>query len=257
MKAVTFNIRCDYQQDGSQNFEYRKPFIISKLLQEQPEILFFQEVLPHVAVWLKQNLSDYVILGCGRAKQLDDEQTCIALRKDCFQVISMDTFWLSPTPKIPGSRYEQQSCCPRTVTKLFVQELSSQKLFLLYNTHLDHIDSNARVAGMTQLLADIEKEHSAVSSFGSVSVILAGDFNALPDAPEIALLNNSSLLHDVTSSLPGTFHDFGRLSEPEKIDYIIFSSDINCTSSSLWTDCTDGVYLSDHYPVCVEIDLEL
>ena len=31
LKVVSFNIRCDYGQDGENNFEYRKPFIKEKL----------------------------------------------------------------------------------------------------------------------------------------------------------------------------------------------------------------------------------
>ena len=53
MKFVTFNIRCDFGQDGANNFIYRRPLILEKIRQEKPDIIGFQEVLPHVAAWLK------------------------------------------------------------------------------------------------------------------------------------------------------------------------------------------------------------
>ena len=59
IKIVTFNIRCDYGMDGENNFEYRKDLISRKIYAEQPDILCFQEVLPHVAAWLREVLTDY------------------------------------------------------------------------------------------------------------------------------------------------------------------------------------------------------
>ena len=61
MKFVTFNIRCDFGQDGANNFIYRRPLILEKIRQEKPDIIGFQEVLPHVAAWLKENLTEYYI----------------------------------------------------------------------------------------------------------------------------------------------------------------------------------------------------
>ena len=63
MQIVTFNIRCDYGQDGNNNFVNRKDLIEKKIKEEQPDILCFQEVLPHVAEWLKSNLTDYYVIG--------------------------------------------------------------------------------------------------------------------------------------------------------------------------------------------------
>ena len=31
LKLVTFNIRCDYDQDGANSFRFRKPVILKKL----------------------------------------------------------------------------------------------------------------------------------------------------------------------------------------------------------------------------------
>ena len=62
MKFVTFNIRYDCGFDGENNFDFRKPLILRKIEQEKPDILCFQEVLPHVAVWLKENLTDYYVI---------------------------------------------------------------------------------------------------------------------------------------------------------------------------------------------------
>ena len=92
LKIVTFNIRCDYGQDGENQFCYRKDLIKNKIEKEHPDIICFQEVLPHVAKWLKDNLTDYYVVGCGREKELDGEQMTVAVEKTRFQMISMETY---------------------------------------------------------------------------------------------------------------------------------------------------------------------
>jgi len=247
MQIVTFNIRCDYGQDGNNNFVNRKDLIEKKIKEEQPDILCFQEVLPHVAEWLKSNLTDYYVIGCGRDSRLENEQTCIAYHKELFNMVKMEVFWLSDTPEVPGSRYLNQSECPRTCTVLYLQEIKTSKVFRVYNTHLDHIGSDARKQGLSLIMEKIIK----ADYLGNIPFILTGDFNALPDSEELAVLKNYDNLYDCTESLDGTFHDYGRIKDEEKIDYIIADKAFGCKEAVRWTDCVEGVYLSDHYPVSV------
>ncbi len=249
MNLVTFNIRCDYGQDGVNSFQFRKPFVLEKIGKENPDIICFQEVLPHVAAWLKENLEDYYVIGCGRDEKLGNEQTSIAYKKSIYNLLQLEVFWLSKTPKVPGSRYENQSDCPRICTMALFQNVQTDEVFRIYNTHLDHIGSEARKSGLGQILDRMEREETFVQA----PAILTGDFNALPDSPEMELLNEYPWLVDLTAGTCGTFHDFGRTNPAEKIDYILVQDTITCSRAEVWTESFDGVYLSDHYPVSVEI----
>ncbi len=255
MKLVTFNIRCDHKQDGINNFEYRKPYILAKIHKECPDIICFQEVLPHVAEWLKEALTDYYVIGCGRDAQLKNEQTSIAYHKSKYNLIQLEVFWLSETPYVPGSRYSNQSDCPRVCTVALFQELESNKVVRIYNTHLDHIGSEARALGLEQILRHMKEQDNDERSIVQAPSILIGDLNAYPDSPELQPLKEYPNLCDITSSIHGTFHDFGRLPIPVKIDYIIAQSNISCNQLTLWDDYNQGVYLSDHYPVSADLCL--
>ncbi len=250
MKLVTFNIRCDYGQDGRNDFRNRKRLIIDKIEKEQPDLICFQEVLPHVAVWLKETLTDYYVIGCGRDEHLENEQMSIAYKKLKFNLLGLEMFWLSETPAVPGSRYQDQSDCPRICTQGLFQNSETKDLFRLYNTHLDHIGSGARALGLGQILSKMKKDAAA----DNLPAILTGDFNALPDSPEMKLLEEYPQYLDLTSGISGTFHDFGRLKEPEKIDYVIAQDCFHLISAESWEDNEGGVYLSDHYPICVKIN---
>lgn len=249
IKLATFNIRCDYNQDGINCFSNRKPLIIKKIIQEQPHVICFQEVLPHVAVWLKENLTDYYIVGCGRSSSLEDEQTSIAYQKGKYNLISMETFWLSETPSQPGSRYPQQSICPRACTEAVLQNLQTKELFRIINIHLDHEGTKARLLGLGQIFQKLKVE----KGFHDIPVILAGDFNAFPDSEEMQIMKEYPRFRDMTELAGGTFHDYGNLSEPEKIDYIYAEDKLCSCGIEKWMDCSEGVYLSDHYPLCVEM----
>lgn len=245
---VTFNIRCDYEQDGPNNFCFRRERILKKLEEEKPDIICFQEVLPHVAAWLKQELADYYVLGCGRSEDFQDEQMAVAYRPARFDLISWETFWLSDSGR-PGSRFEGQSICPRTAAEALLYDREEKEIYQVINTHLDHVSADARKRGLGQILDRIE----CPGTFPEAGVILAGDFNAEPDGPELAELWGRGRLTDASEGLGGTFHDYGQLSQPEKIDYICLAEPLHFKEAKRWEDCVDGVYLSDHYPVSVKI----
>lgn len=185
-------------QDGENCFFRRKPLIAEAIAQEAPHIICFQEVLPHVALWIKETFPDYMLLGCGRD-----------------------------------------------------QELSSGALYDIWNTHLDHISSNARLLGIRQLLEQMADSRKRKAGFGSFRQILAGDLNALADSEEITYLREHSNLKDVTCTLGGSFHDFGKLAFPEKIDYVFSEETDGISDVKLWTKQQDHIYLSDHFPISV------
>jgi len=252
MKLVTFNIRCDYGHDGENNFVYRKPLILKKIAQEQPDVLCFQEVLPHVALWLRESLKDYYVIGCGRSPELQDEQMTVAFRADRFNLLEMETYWLSETPYVPGSRYAEQSNCPRVITQAVLQETGSGKVFRLVNVHLDHVGALARELGLAQILKHIDEAKFCPDA----PVVITGDFNTTPDGPELKAFDRHPGYTDVTRDVGVTFHGFGKAASPCPIDYIFLRGGISCDKVEKWTDVENGVFLSDHYPVSAELRFE-
>ena len=250
MKFVTFNLRCDHQQDGENCFICRQPLILRAIGREKPDVICFQEVMPHMSKWLKENLVDYYTVGCGRGERLDSEQMTVAFRKEAYQLLEMRTFWLSETPTVPGSRYPGQSSCPRTCTDAVLLEEATGHVLRVLNTHLDHVGKEARERGLAQILRHAEQ----VELFRGVPMILAGDFNAEPDSEEMGILKKHPELTDITRSVGATYHGYGKADPPEQIDYIVLGGALRCVRVTKWTDEEAGVFLSDHYPVCAEIE---
>ena len=249
IKAMTFNVRIDVDK-GANEFRLRKHRIAELINTEKPDVVGFQEANNKMREDLSDLLECYYVVGCGRESNYRGESAAVAYRKDRFELLKLDNFWLSATPYVPGSRYgEDQSPCPRITTALLLIEKRDGKPFWFINTHLDHIGSTARLLGVTQLMQFISQQKEPA--------ILVGDFNAGPAAKEIrAISANEHLgLVDVTENIRGTFHDWGHMDRMSKIDYIFTSLPCDISKTIAYPDdAPNGTYYSDHLPVCAFID---
>lgn len=253
MKLVTFNIRYDTPRDGINAFPHRAGAILQKIEAERPDVICFQECRPHVFDFMKRHLIDYELAGCGRGANYDDEHNPVAIRRDRFELIGLETEWLSPTPDVPGSRYEEQSDCPRIVTRATVLPLHTAKPFYVFNTHLDHMSEGARVLGAGRVISLIRERLEK----REMPLVLAGDFNAYPDAKAVrAFLADDVLkLTDHTDGLANSYHNYGKSDEP-RIDYIMSRGFRAVSPLNAWRDERDGIYLSDHCPLSIELEME-
>ncbi len=249
IKVMTFNIRYDNKDDGKNCFDGRKALIKEFLQKQKPDVVGFQEVLPHVRAWLCENMQDYTVIGAGRNADFGDESATVAFRKDKFDLLGFSQFWLSDTPDVPGSRYHfDQSSCARVAVKATLVERDSGKVFVFANTHLDHIGSYAKVSGAALIMSKILCD--------KLPFVLCGDFNSQSyDGAYKEVVGNAGV-YDLTSDIKDvTFHDFGKISKDSKIDYIFSNAKAVDGTLVCHKDKCGDVYLSDHYPisVCVEI----
>ena len=88
-------------------------YTFEKISKEKPDVIAFQEMMPKHLDVLQKLLPEYEFYGQYRNADYTGEGLYTAIRKDSFQLISYETFWISPTPFVSGSRFEDQSDCPR------------------------------------------------------------------------------------------------------------------------------------------------
>ena len=253
MKIVTFNIRYDTPHDGINAFPHRTGMILQKIELERPDVIAFQECRPHVFAFLKKHLPDYELVGCGRGEHYDDEHNPVAILRDRYELVGLETEWLSPTPDVPGSRYDNQSDCPRIVTRATVLPLGTARPFYVFNTHLDHSSEEARVLGAGRV-ASLMRERLIRRE---MPLILTGDFNAYPGSTPVNVFLKDDVLRltDHTDGLLNSYHNYGASGEP-RIDYIMSRGFRAVSPLDVWSDLRDGIYLSDHYPLSIELEME-
>ncbi len=254
IKVMTFNLRVNSQTDGINHFDYRKPRILKVIADEAPDLIGFQEARDHMRTWLREELTDYMVIGCGRYPGYIGESAPLAFRKDKFEMLGSETFWLSSTPSVPGSIYDgsDQSECPRMCTVVTLKHHDSDDLLLFVNTHTDHEGALSRTLASAQLLQYMSGKN--------MKTVLTGDFNALPDSTEMKMLTSAKHfpLTDCTEKVSGTYHSFGKIPPEEawKIDYIYTNLPTDAERSYKVEDVpVDGVYISDHQPVVAFVEL--
>lgn len=256
IKICTFNIRYGDADDGINSWPNRKGMVINSIIKNSPDIIGFQEALPHVRDFLEEKLPQYMIVGNGRGQDYKDEYNCIAIKRETVELLSLDTIWLSETPDIPGSQLKNNDSCPRICTTVTLRSKFNNQLFRVFNTHLDYKFPHIRIKQLEILNGFIdgyEKRRSLPS-------LLLGDLNCTPDSDEYSYIINDFTIDLVDLSTVKnigadfTFHDYFSCSEDKvKIDYIFATGDIEFVKSYLDDTENDHVYLSDHYPIYAEV----
>lgn len=249
LKIMSFNMRYDNAADGENAFPHRRERILDCLDEARADVIGFQEITPAMRAWLVESLTDYYTVGGARNANHTGEASLIAFRKDSLVLLSCDTLMLSSTPRVLGSRYDgsDQSGCPRVYTRVCLKHRDIAEPFYVYNVHTDHKGSVARALASSQLLQDI-------TSHGA-PFFMTGDFNATPDAPEIQMITacRARAIVDATADIGGTFHGFGALETPTKIDYIFTDAAIKTIAAACIDDnpAASRPYISDHYPIYI------
>ena len=257
LKIVSYNLSSVWDGDGINAFPLRAGGILEKIREEKPDVICFQEGIELSIAFLRRHLKpDYDIIYNQRDADFGGEGLAVAVRTETVTLLGVDLFWLSETPYQPGSRYAIQSNCPRICQCLLFKTNDTKKLFRIYNNHLDHVSDSARILGIKQVMERVAQDSTM---YGGTPVFILGDLNAEPGSETIEYCNNYEPfpVKDLTADIGGTFHDFGRLETPVKIDFIY--TDVKTAEKphrvAKWTEERCGVYLSDHYPVALEIEL--
>ncbi len=250
MKIVTFNLRSHWKSevDGINSFIHRAGLIYEKIEKERPDIIAFQEAVTETHLPLiKKILPEYVFFGHGRTENYDGEGLFTAVRADSYEVDKHETFWMSPTPYVAGSRFENQGPSPRTCVMTLVRNKSNNALARIFNIHLDNRSEEARSLAIDCVLKFLENEKKACD----VPVIILGDFNTRTENDKkIHKLLCGRGFYEVTKDIETTFHGYGKVQT--KFDYIYVDKSLEnkVSCAYIWDDCHMGIYLSDHYPVC-------
>ncbi len=251
MRIVTFNLRCSWDGDGVNSFLHRAGMIYEKIRAERPDVIAFQEVTAKNFDFLAHSLSDiYDVQVRYRSENYDGEGLAFAFLRSSVELLDCRSFWLSPTPDVPGSRFENQSQCPRITVFAIVRDMLTGRKIRICNVHLDHRSDEARILGTRLLLREIEIDNGV----NPLENVILGDMNAKPDFSTIDEFRGSALgLTDLTEKIDVSYHAFGN--KAGKIDYVFATGALAeaFEAARIWDDVHSGIYLSDHYPIEVSV----
>lgn len=252
VRWATFNIRYDNPADSLNNWQYRKDTVAGFIKAQNLDIVGMQEVLHNQLEDLKARLPEYAEVGVGREDgKTKGEYAPLFFKKDRFEVLDSNTFWLSQYPDSVGF-IGWDGACTRIATWAKLKERETGKIFMAVNTHFDHVGVEARTKGA---LLIIEKIKEIV---GDRPAVLTGDFNVSDEWDAYkTITTNEFVMKDAfkiaekKEGVDYTFHDFGRIPADscEKIDYIFVTPQIKVTDAFIPQEPQGETgFVSDHNP---------
>jgi endonuclease/exonuclease/phosphatase family metal-dependent hydrolase len=257
---MSFNIRLNTASDSLNAWPYRKDKAGSQILFHQTHILGVQEALHEQMMDLKQLLPQFKYTGVARDDgNTTGEYSAIFYDTTRLRLIESFTFWLSLTPGIPGSK-SWDAAITRIVTWAKFRDILNKKTFFVFNTHFDHIGSEARKES-SKLLKQKVKAIAGINH-----VIIMGDFNSKPSDEPVKILmgaNDPDRFIDSKeiSRTPhygptGTFNGFkSKETDDEPIDFIFLKGKWKVLQHATLSQTWEGRFSSDHFPVFAKITL--
>lgn len=266
INVMTFNVRYPNPGDSLNYWDHRRPHVASIVRFHEIDILGVQEAHRRQLDEMIIDMPEYAWFGVCRTdgkKQPDPdgEFSAILYRRDRFERLDGNTFWLSETPDSIGS-VGWDAALTRTVTWAKFKDWLTGNIFFHFNTHFDHMGEQARINSSKLLLKQIEV------IAGNSPVIVTGDFNCTEkDLPYFLLTDSTDPYHlsdaFTLSELPhhgpmatfaGNFQISG-MSE-NRIDFIFIRNNIEVYRHAILSDSWNGHFASDHLPVIAEVDLK-
>ena len=259
LDIISLNIRYDNPRDGKNAWPYRKEMVVDFLDSLDADIFGLQEVLFHQYSYIDSLLPEYGSVFAGRDDGIRrGEMAPVFYDKNRFECMDHNTFWLSETPEIPGSK-GWGAALPRIVSWVELSDKRTGKEIFFFNTHFSHMSDSARLMS-SKILAERVMEISGDNEF-----IITGDFNMLPESGAYLALaggeNNTikDSYHLSNSDPEGadyTYNGFDDEPGEGRIDYIFVRAGIQVDSFRIIELRKGDLFLSDHWPVRARLNLK-
>ena len=251
IRLMSYNIRYANEADGPDRWELRKGEMLLFLDSMRLDFLGLQEVLSSQLDYINKGLTAMDCIVEGREGGNSGEACPILYDRNRFELIKEETFWLSPSPKVPSKGWD--AALNRICTYGKFRDRKDGAILFVFNTHFDHIGELARMESARLIWDKISKICSSEDR-----LILLGDFNLLPSASPISFLSerlqDAFLAEDCVVHGPfSTFNGFQSLQKGKRIDYCFLRGLYPEQVWHLDPKTKNGRFLSDHLPVFCEI----
>ncbi|MUP46478.1 endonuclease/exonuclease/phosphatase family protein [Gramella sp. BOM4] len=251
IQVMTYNIKYANENDGENSWSNRKDWITSQIGFYEPDVLGVQEAVKSQLDHFTDKLDNYSVIGEARDGGDKGEFSAILYKKDQFEVLQEDTFWLSETPAEVSRGWDADF--NRVCTYALFEDKETGKKFWIFNTHFDHVGTKARRESSKLIISKIKELNTE-----NYPVLLMGDFNLEPETEEIKMISeflaDSQVKAENSFGPEGTFNGYN-FSEPvtRRIDYIFSNEKVEVKKYAVLSDSKNLRYPSDHLPVMVEV----
>ncbi len=247
-KAMSFNIRMSgfSKEDGENAWDNRKDAVVRMIQDIHPDFFGVQEMLPDQQAFLRERLSEYMMIGVGREDGAGEGE-CMGVFYDSrrFELRDSHTFWLSQTPE--KASYGWDAACRRTVTFTRLQDRESKQDIYYFNTHLDHRGEVARQKSVELLCQWIDSLCP-----NSAMVLLGGDMNSTLKDSIFDPLNKIDMVsarENTSADFTDTYNAYGKGASSLIDHFFVSKNTVNLIQMRTIVQNYGVPFISDHYPI--------
>lgn len=270
LKLGSFNIRLDTSDDtGYKDWQARKENCMTVVRNHEFDVFGLQEVLANQQSDFKSLLQEYGFYFVGRDTGTGGEAVGVGYRKDKFELLEWDRFWLSDTPDKPSGSVNWGGMTRKRVAAwVKLRHKESGKLFFFLATHLEVNNSGNSYAEVRKKSADLIISRMREENKDNLPIFVVGDMN--PESDEEAALRAFRAAYKdsfrvaeekgVRQGPKATYQAFDPSRDLNKASShpsdFVFYTDGDITGFAALTDKFNGYYPSDHLPVIASITLK-
>jgi len=249
---MTFNVKIN--GDGYQSRENRLPKVVKTIKEHGADSFGLQEADKWWVESIAAEMSEYGYVCRYREDGIEKgESTAIFYLKDKYELVDSGSFWLSQTPDNPSFGWD--AACERITTWVILKNKETGFKYAHFNTHFDHVGSQAKAESVAMISAEIAKVAP------DIPVVLTGDFNTIEGSENYNSilscgLRDTKYLAEKYDNC-ATYHDFNPfVINTKPIDFVFVNGYVSSVKSSrIDSDTVCLVYPSDHFPIIVEMTL--
>lgn len=248
---VSCNVRCLTPLDlGQKSWFYRADLLLDDVAGQKPGIIGFQEATRWQYDYLVECLPEYDSVINYRDESVISEGCPIFYHQGLYSLVDKGSFWLSETPEVMSKDWGAAHY--RICSYVILQEKTTEKEFVVFNTHLDHVSDEARIKGIGVVL-------DKIAQFGGLPSVIMGDLNAQEGSKTYESVTEHFMdARYVAQESEGsyTYQNWGNMDAAKRLDYFMVSMEGFAVQRYGVLPALHGeVYASDHCPIVMEAEL--
>lgn len=229
----------------------RAKLFAQQINDNMPDTIGVQEINSIWVEKMEEYLPQYAYYGVKRGGDENEKQSemnGIFYLKEKYELLESNTFWLTDTPETESKHPD--AACYRICSYVVLKNKATEKIFVHFNTHFDHVSETAQALG-GELVA--QKAKDLMGIYGNIPVVITGDFNQYSDAPGCVALEENGFFNANKSVENGdsmlTYNGWTKQTEGRPIDYIFVNDSFSVESYEVVTETGAKVNVSDHYMI--------
>jgi len=261
IRLLTFNILYDYGEGEPYSWQSRRENVFALLRFHAPDIFCLQEPLQNQVDDLAKQFPTYTHLtaGCGDGENAGQHMT-IFFHASTFTLLEHGKFSLSETPeKLGVVGWDAKN--PRLALWVKLKQNSTNEIFYVVNTHLDHKGETARQESAKLLCKELDKitngkpcficgDFNASNTSNAYKIMISGGFTDCAAVGDAIQYNQPYSYHKFLLNTPDANLDEHKndLRVLKVIDHIFYKGTVQVLRHGVLADNFVGEYPSDHMP---------